>query len=177
MPSLERRRRHHRPQFAVLEPVFRLESQRAGEASVVRQHRVFAQAFGKRVRYALRQAPRIDEYQRSAVRADQIGYAVIDLRPHLVSGHRAQFVLRNFNREVHRAAVPDLNDARPFAEELRNLFDGFDRCGESDALRFPALHQRIQARERESQVRAAFVVGQGMDFVHDHCSRRAQHAP
>ena len=73
--------------------------------------------------------------------------------------------------------MADVDDARAVAQELRDFFDGLDRRRQPDALRLRALDQRIQPRQRQRQVRAALVVGHGMDLVHDHGPRGAQHAP
>ena len=79
--QLERCRRHDGPQLAALQPRFRLESQRARKAAMMRQHGILAQPLGKRMRHALGQAPRVHEDQRGAIGADQLGDAVVDLAP------------------------------------------------------------------------------------------------
>ena len=52
-------------------------------------------------------------------------------------------------------------------EELRDRLDRLLRGGKADAHR-RALEQRFQAFERKRQMRAALVVGDGVNFVHDH---------
>jgi len=169
---------HDRAQIAALEAGLRFQAQTAREAAMMRQHGLFAEARLKLVRHALGKAPRVDEDQRGAVRADQIGHAIIDLRPHFVAGDGAEFVLGNFDGEFHIAAVAYVDDVGAFAEESGHFFDGPHGSGEADALRFGAAAGRdqcIQAREREGQVRAALVVRHGVDLVHDDGAGGAQH--
>ena len=101
------------------------------------------------MRNALGKPPRVDEHERVAIRTDQIGHTVVDLGPHLVGRHGAQLVFGHLDRKLHRAAVPDVDDARPLAQELGDLFDGLDGCRESDALRLRPLDQRIEPRQRQ----------------------------
>ncbi len=79
--------------------------------------------------------PRVDEHQRGAMGENQLGHAIVDLGPHLVAGHRAQFVARNLHGQIHLAAMADIDDARVRRQKLRHLFDGLHRSRESDALR------------------------------------------
>src|SRR5690349_17219038 len=59
--------------------------------------------------------------------------------------------------------------ARPAAsgEEVGDEFDGFLRGGEADARKFFA-GEMVEALEGESEVSAAFVVGDSVDFVDDY---------
>jgi hypothetical protein len=122
------------------------------------------------MRHALRQAARVDEDQRGAVRADQIGHAVVDLVPHLVGGDGAQLVARHFDRQFHIAAMAHVDDAARVAQERATSSIGFTvaerpmRCGRGPAVLF---HQPVEARQRQRQVRAALVVGHGVDLVDD----------
>ena len=99
-------------QLAALQPLFRRQPQLARQAAVMREHRVFAQPLGQMVRDALGQPPRVDEHQRRAVLVDQRGDAVVDLLPHLVRRDRPELVLRHFDRQIHRAAMPVVDDRR-----------------------------------------------------------------
>ena len=72
---------------------FRVQAQLAGEAAVMRQDRVFAQALAQVVGHALGQAARVDEHQGGAVLADEVGHAVVDLAPHFGGRDRAELVL------------------------------------------------------------------------------------
>ncbi len=175
--QLERGRRHHRFQLALLEPLLGVEPQAAGQAAVVRQHGVRSQALAQMVGDALGQAPRIDEDERGAVLADQVGQAVVDLLPHLVAGDRAELVAGHLDGQVHFTAMADVDDHGRRAEELRHLLDRPHRRRKADALgpRAPAgFDQRVEAGQSERQVRAALVVDHGVNFVHDQGSRRAQ---
>ena len=60
----------------------------------------------------------------------------------------------------------------------RHVLDRLDGGGEADALRLAAavlLHQPVEARQRQRQVRAALVVGHGVDLVDDHGADVRQH--
>ena len=54
--QFERGRGHDGAQLAVLQPVLGFQAQRARQAAVMRQHRVFAQPLGQMVRHAFGQA-------------------------------------------------------------------------------------------------------------------------
>ena len=113
--------RNHRPQFARLQPRLRIQSQRPRQAAVMRQHHIFAQPLRQRMRNALRQPPRIDEHQRRSMTRNMPSDAVVDLRPHFAGRHRAQFVIRNFDRQTPshadgrhpRSKPPETNTSRP----------------------------------------------------------------
>ena len=139
---------------------------------MVRQDGVFAQTLGQVVGHALRQAARVDEDQGGAMLADELGHAVVDLAPHFGAGHGAQLVARHFDGQVHGAPVADVDDRS--AGRARNAATSSSgltvaerpmRCGRAPAVLF---HQAVQARQGQRQVRAALIVGDGVDFVHDH---------
>ena len=176
--QFERSGGHHGAQFAVLEALLGVQAQRARQAAVMRQDDVLAQALLQVMRHALGQAARVDEDQRGAILADQVGQAVVDLAPHFVAGHGAQFVARHFHRHFHGAAMAHVDDAGMVAQECRDFLDGLDGGGKADALRpreSALLHQAVQARQRERQVRAALIVRHGVDFVHDQGAHLRQH--
>ena len=53
------------------------------------------------------------------------------------------------------------------AKKWATLFDRLLRRGKADA-HGRAMSQRFQPFERQREMRAALVVGHGVDFVHDH---------
>ena len=111
---------------------------------------------------------------------DQLRQAVVDLFPHLGARHRAELVLRHFDRQFHLAPVADVYDAGRWAQELRHLFDRIQRGGKADALRPPAARpfdQRVQTCQRQRQVGAALIVDHRMDLVHDHRAHRPERPP
>ena len=66
----------------------------------------------------------------------------------------------------------------PVAQERRDVFDRLHGGGKADALRRGAavlLHQAVQARQRQRQVRAALIVRHGVDLVHDQGADVRQH--
>ena len=176
--QFERSGGHHGAQFAIFEAPLGFQAQRAGQAAVVRQDGVFAQALGQMMGHALRQAARIDEDQGGAVGADQLGGAVVDLAPHLVGGHGAELVARHFDGQLHGAAMAHVDHVHAVAQEGRDILQRFHGGGEADALRrAPAVlfHQAIEPRQGQGEVRAAFVVGHGMNFIHDQRADVRQH--
>ena len=73
------------------------------------------------MRDALGQAARVDEDQRGAVGGDVAGEAVVDLVPHLAGGDGAEFVARDFDGEIHLAAVADVDDGGAAGAGSRRL--------------------------------------------------------
>ncbi len=125
------------------------------------------------MRDAFGEAPAADEDERRLVGFDQRRQTVVDLVPHLVGRDGAQLIARDLNGEVHLAAVADVDDAGLVAEEASHLLYGFDGGGEADALGAGASvagHQRVEAGEREGEMRAALVVGDSVDLIDDHRS-------
>ena len=169
--QLQRRRRDEHAHFAGFQLAFRGETQLAREAAVMRRHGLFPQALGQMVRHALGKPPRIDEHQRGTMLQDERGDAVVNLTPHLVGGDRPQFALGHFDSDVHAPAVARIHDHRCRAvtpgKKLRKHLDGLLRGGKADADR-RAREKSFEPLERKRQMRAAFIVGDGMDFIHDH---------
>ena len=109
--QFERRRSHHCAQFAILQPRFGILPKRSRQTSVVRQNGVGAEARSQRMRDAFRQPPRVDEDQRRALAENVPRQAIVDLLPHLAGRDRAKFVVGDLDREVHFAAMADVDDA------------------------------------------------------------------
>ena len=113
-----------------LEPRFGFEPQRSRRGCRDAAARRFRPSrLRQRMRDALGQPARVDEDERRSMRQDMARDAVVDLRPHLAGRHGAQFVVRNFDREVHFAAVADIDDRGIRARSNRDLFDGPHRGG------------------------------------------------
>ncbi len=169
--QLQRRRRHEHTHFAGFQLAFRSQTQLAREAAVMRRHGLFPQALGQMVRHALGKPARIDEHQRGTMLQDERGDAIVNLAPHLVGGDRPQFALRHFDGDVQAPPVACIHDhgrgpVTP-GEKLREHLDGPLRGGKADADR-RAREESFEPLERKRQMRAAFIVGDGMDFIHDH---------
>ena len=88
--QLERSRRHERFQFAVLEPLFGIETLLLGQAAVVGGHLIGADAFGELTRHPLDQPAGVDEHEGRAMRLDQLRQALIHLLPDLGRHHRLE---------------------------------------------------------------------------------------
>ena len=172
--QLQRRRGHadfHLPGFQLL-----LGGQpgRAGEAAVVGDHQLLTQAFRKLMRDPLYQPPRVHEHQGRAVLHRQPGHGVQRLPPNLVAGDGAQFLLRKLQGQVdfprmagvHDGAVGHAAGADAVAahQETPDLLDGALRGREPDS-HHRLLGEGAQPFHRQRQVGAAFVVGNGVNFV------------
>ncbi len=167
--QFERRRGHYCAQFAVFQTPLGLQAQRAREATVVRQNGVFAQPLGQMVRHALRQPAGIDEDQRGAILADQLGGAVVDLAPHLVAGYR-----RRVRPSAPRRPVPwrvlahvhlRTSSPRNAATSSRGLTvaERPMRCG----LGGRSVPPGDRAAPASGQVRAALIVRHRVNLVDD----------
>src|SRR5262249_40399565 len=108
--ELERRGCDQRLQRTRLETLLRIEPLLLGEAAVVRGQLVLADEFGELAGHPLREAARIDEYERSAVRLEQLGQPPIDLLPHFSRHDGFERGVRNFDREVARPLMPDVDN-------------------------------------------------------------------
>ena len=67
--QFERSRRDQHASFARFQFPLRFQPQLARQASMVRGHRLFAQAFAQMMGYAFGQTPGVDEDQRRAMRS------------------------------------------------------------------------------------------------------------
>ena len=134
------------------------------------RHQFLADAFAQMKRHALRQAPRVDEDQRRAMLQRQLGDAVVNLAPHFVAGDGAELRRRNLDRQIELAAVTNVDHGRSgtsrAGQEMRDLFDRLLRGRQADARR--PVRQQVKPLQRERQVRAALVVGDGVDLVDDY---------
>jgi len=108
---------------------------------------LLADALGQVARRALGQTPRIDEDQRGAVLAHQLGEPVVDLLPDFARHHRLEGRRRQLDRQVARPNVARVDDRAgrhagrvgPVADqEARNLLDRFLRGRQPDSHRVRA---------------------------------------
>src|SRR5580692_3659213 len=137
---------------------------------MMRGDRIFAEALLEMMGHSFREAARVDKYERGAVLANEICYAIVNLVPHFMRGNRAQFAGWHFDGQIERALVADLNDHRvgtaAAGEKMRNQLDRFLRGREADAYRW-MVGERIEAFERQRKMRAALVISDGVNFVDD----------
>ena len=137
--EFERRGRDESLHFAGLQLIFRVETQLAREAAVMRGHRIFSQAFREMMRHSFREAARVYKNERRAMLPNQLGDAVVNLVPHFMRGDRAKFARRNFDGQIERALMPDLHDHRigtaAAREKMCDQLDWLLRGGEADAHR------------------------------------------
>src|SRR4051794_20644055 len=84
---------------------------------------------------ALRHPPRIHEYQGGPVLCDALGGPVINLAPHFTCRYGTQFILGDFDGQVHLAPMADIDDrSTRRGKVVRNFFDRSYRRREPDAL-------------------------------------------
>ena len=181
--QLQRRGGDQHLQVAALEALFGGQPVFLGQATVVRRHVLRAEALAQVARHALGHAPRVDEDERGPVQHHQFGHAVVDALPHLVRHHRLQRHRRQFQRQVARAHVADIDhgaratvDARARAPDQEAGHGGHGLLGgrQADPHR-PARAQRVQPLQAERQMAAALTARHGVDFVHDHAAHAGQH--
>ena len=144
---------------------------------MVAGHRVLAEQLGELGGDALRHLARVHEDEGGAVRAHQLRHALVDLGPLLVRAHRAQRRGRDLDAEVEvaeRARVHEVARASGAGQESRHVFQRLLGGGKPDALQRLA-GQRLQALQREREMRAALVPHEGMDLVHDHAAHGREH--
>ena len=118
----------------------------------------------------------VDEHERGAVLADELGDAVEHVAHLLGRRDRLELAVGQLEREVEVALVAGVDDRgqRPVAHEQPG--DGLDRPlrrRQPDAVR-ALLAQRLEPLEREREVRAALVAGDGVDLVDDDRLDRAE---
>src|SRR5262245_53421720 len=112
----------------------------------------------------LAQAPRVDEYERRAMLADQLCEAIVDLRPDFVGHHRFERRVRQLDGKVAVPLVSAVDDAAsrialPIEtldtdEQPRDFGDRLLRGRQADTSE-PAAGERIEPLQRQCQVRAA----------------------
>ena len=184
--ELQRRGGHDDRDRAALQSFFGLQADAPRQAAVVRGDLVLAEPLSELMRDALDQAARVDEDDRRAVRLRVRDDAIVDVGVQLVRGDRAELVTRDFDAEIERALVADVDDGairrtvdddalRP-DEQARDVLDRLLRRAQPDALQ-AAAGEAIEPFERQCQMRAAFVAGDGVDLVDDHRVRLFEHLP
>ena len=169
----------------MLEPLLGVEPLLLGEAAVVGGDVLVAEPVSEQLcaRHPLGQPAGVDEDQCGAMRLDQLRQASIDLLPDFGRHHRFERRVRNFEREVARAAVAGVDDRAIGArravragadQKARHRFDRLLGGGEADALQ-PAAAERGEAFERKRQMGAALVRRHRVDLVDDHGAGGRQH--
>src|SRR5439155_23606369 len=139
------------------------------EAAVVRGHDVVAQALAELVREPLRHPPRVDKYEGGLMVRDVLGDAIDDVGHLLRRRDRFELTLGQLDGDVERALVTDVDDLRQRTladEQPPDPLDGTLRRREADARR-PPVAERLEPFQREREVRAALVAGDGVDLVDD----------
>ena len=159
MPELERRRGHERPQRARLQPLLGVEPPLAREAAVVAGDRVLAQQLGELGRDALGHLARVDEDERRAVLADQLGHPRVDLRPTARASRRwraARAAPRRRGRASRNVPASTSAHSRPAPTRKRaDLVERLLRGGEADALQRAGRPAPPAARARAPGARRA----------------------
>ena len=181
--QLERGGGHGGLDLRVLELLLGEQPLRSRQAAVVRRHQLLPDAFLERAGHAFHQAPRVDEDERGAVRGDQLGEAVVDLRPLLGGGHGGELAARDLDVQVELARLALVHyhtvrlalsvDVPRAHEEARDFLDGILRGGEADPLQLP-VRQRLESLQRERKMRAASVIGERVAHVDDDGAHRPE---
>ena len=141
---------------------------------------------------AFGQSPRVDKHQGGAMRLDQLGETIIDVRPNGIGRDRAKFIPRCFNSQIHFPALSHVDKTtrgwRPggfsalgnvtgaACQEPDNGLQRFLRGRKPNAIRF-RVRDGIQSLQGKRHVRPAFVAGQGVDFIDDNRADGAKNVP
>ena len=139
------------------------------------------QALRQMARHAFNQPAGVHEHQGGTMRADELGQPIVDLCPHLARHHRLERRRRQFQLKIAAASVAAVDNgaaagSRPARanQELRHLVDRLLSRGQSDP-RQCAPRQRLQPLERQGQVCAALVAGNGVNLIDDHRATGLEH--
>ena len=124
---------------------------------------VVAEPFREQVRDALRHAPRVDEHERRAMRADVCRDGVEHLTQLLARRHRLELTGRQFDADVEGATMADVDDraarasvgaTAPLPRADQQPGDRLDRTlrrRQSDADRAPRT-EPLEALERDRKM-------------------------
>ena len=141
---------------------------------------VVAEPLGQVPRRALREPARVDEHERRAMRANELGEPVVLLDPNLGGHDRLERRARQLEREIALARVAFVDDRAGrignAREKAGQHVDRLRRRRNADARRRP-LAERFEPFQRQRQMRAALVARERVDFVDDDRAHRAQHVP
>ena len=144
----------------------------------MRGHAFDSQPLGEMMRHAFRESASIYKHEGRPMLPYEFRDSIVNFVPHLVRSHRTQFAGRHFDGEIHLALMPDLhNDGiGPSAscKKMRDQLDGLLRGGQTDAKRGP-IGKRFQSLQRQRQMGAAFVIGNGVNLVDNYGLDAAQH--
>ena len=180
--QFERGGRDERPQRPALQSCLGVQPLLFRKAAVMCRDRLLAQAFAEMPRETLRHPAGIYEDERCAMGIDQCGQAVVVLLPDFLRHHRIQGRARDFDSQIHPAAMSDidhrtiLRGSAGAEQEPRDFFDRFLGRGKPEAQQ-PPLGNLLQPFERERQVGATPRADDRVDFVDDHGASRPQHVP
>src|SRR6185312_3954309 len=108
--ELERRGRNERFQLAPFETLFGFEPAFLGQTAVMGHDVLGAQSLGELARGALGEAARIDENERRAVLAYELGQPVVELAPDLARHHGLEGCGRQLEREIAPPLMPRIDD-------------------------------------------------------------------
>ncbi len=142
----------------------------ARERSVMGGHLVLAEPLAELMGHPLGQHSGVDEDQRGSVAGDVGGDAVEDLAELVAGDGGFQLAVGQLERQVEAASVPAVDDGRHRLgrshQQAGRRLDRFHGGREADADG-GAFGHGLEPLQREGEVRAPLVPGQGMDLVHD----------
>jgi hypothetical protein len=160
----------------MLDPLAALPRQR----SVVGGHLVLAQPLAQLVGHPFGQLSGVDEHQRRSMARDVGGDTVEDLVELIAGDGRLELAVGQLQRQIEAAPMPAVDDGgerltRSHQQASRRL-GRLDRRREADTDgRTPG--DGLEPLEREREVRAPLVAGQGVDLVDDDRLHRGEGGP
>ena len=156
--------------FAILELVFRFEAEFAGQASVVSGDAIFTQTVSQVEGNTLSQSASVNEDQCGPVFLHESGDAVVSLIPEFIAGDGTKFLSGDFNGEIERTFMSDIDHDRvglDSSEEVGDRFNGLLGGREANSNRGRS-GKRVESLQRQHEMSAALVIGYGVDFIYDY---------
>ena len=132
--EFERSSRYNRAQLSRLQSHLGFESKCSRQAAVMWQYDVVSQPRAERMRHPLRHPARVHKHQRRLVIRYVARNAIVDLIPHLASGHSSQLIVRDLYKQFEIPPMSGIYDRRAGSEIIRNLLDRPHRRGQPDSL-------------------------------------------
>src|SRR5258706_2605284 len=137
----------------------------------MRRDRILSEQNRQMMRNALREAARVHKNEGRAILFHEACNARVNFFPHLIGSYRPKFARGNFNSEINLPALRNVhkNGLWPAIahEELPNELHRLLRRRKANA-RGRLICESFKAFERKCEVRAAFIVGDRMNFINNH---------
>ena len=177
-PELERAGGDETSQLTETQPPFDLVAALLGEAAVMRGHDLLADALTELVRESLGEPTGVHEHECGAVVGHELGDPVQHIAHLIGRGDGLELTTGQLELEIEIALVSDVDDGGRRSvtdKQARHRLDRLLRSGEPNPSG-PGVAQRLEALEREREVRTPLVSRDGVDLIEDHGLSGGEHA-